>query len=477
MSKIVFLYRDDFIHLFDQAINSKVFMPDEVIRVYHTWNCFRKSRASIGRYYVIEEFQKNSNNYEFSIDKVNDEIITLTDGEYDMRKVISNDRVLEFADPVYAVDRVLLYYNFWNWLFSKDHPNFIVNEIMSSMFAHIPEIVGRKYNVQYLGIYASALYVNRFMFMYGDKGDSKKIRYFYCNMEPNDKETQEASRFLDEFVKKRKVSHLESSLAGGFKGKLKQVASRLFFSRKHRSIFFDSFDYMNAAIRKNWIPYQFGLVWANWGKYSEVNFSKFDPDESIDFFYPFHVEPEGVLTYWTSGEHKKQIYTVFSLLNVFKLDRIHIKDHISSFGYRPVSDYKILNCMKRVVLLDNKVPAVEIIKKSKCVIVVSGTTGMEAFLLGKHVVALAQCHYSFVRSIKFVPDLKNTSQQELEDYLSTKIDKDNQDKIRYLVAFYKGSYDCKLDQWNTDEENGKKFAIGLKQETEWFIEKFTTVLP
>ncbi len=476
MVKIAFLYRDDFIQLFDKAINSGEFRSEQIVRVYHSWNHFRRSQSSIGKSYVIEEYQKNKNSYQYSIEDINNEIIRITDREYDIRKVISNDRDLEFADKIYAFDRLLLFYNFWDSFFKAERPHFIVNEIMSSMFTHIPEIVGRKYNVQYLGIYLSALYIDRFMFMYGDKGDSKRIKYHYFNTEPTNEEIEIATNFLKDFVLNRQISHLEGSLAQGLKGKIKQVCARILFPQKHRAIFGDSFDYINASIRKQWIPYHFGLLWANFGKYAGVKFSSFNPEsDPIDFFYPLHVEPEGVLTYWTGGAHKKQINTIFSLLNAFKFDRLHVKDHISSFGYRPASDYKMMNYMKGVVLLDSKVPAVEIIKKSKCVIVVSGTPGMEAFLLGKHVIALAPCHYSFVRSIKFFPDLKNASQQELSDYLGTKIDEDDQDKVRYLAAFYKGTYEGKIEHWNVNDFNGKKFAIGLRQEIEWFCEHFGNI--
>lgn len=468
--KVVFLYRDDFIQLFDSAINSGVFAENEVVRVYNSFNQKGKSTAKIGKQYIIEEYKNKTPNLRLHIDTIDSEITNLTQGEYNVWKVISNDRFLEKANPSYATELLALYYNFWDELMQQENPDFIVNELMSLMFTHIPEIVGRKYEVGYLGFLQSALYAHRFMFVHGDKGDARRIRYEYENYIPTNDEIAEARIFLDNFVNKRSVSPLEGSLSQGAWGKLKQVKKRIFSNRLHRAFFNDGFDYINAGIRKMWLRYQIGLhraTWKHWNKYEQISFKNDIFEDNIEYFYPLHVEPEGLVIYWTGGRHKKQLYTSFEILKVFKLDKLFLKDHVSSFGYRTVNDYKIWNNTKGIVLIDNKIPAVNIMKKCKCVFSISGTTGMEAFLLGKHVVALAQSHYSFVRSILYVPELNKASADELQAYLSVPQDIDDSDKIQYLLAFYQGTYDCKIEHWNMQPEEGRKFAIAIQKEIVW----------
>ena len=242
--------------------------------------------------------------------------------------------------------------------------------------------------------------------------------------------------------------------------------------KTRRSLFFDGFDYINKGVRRSYLKGYIGQLLGKFGRYKDISFTPFDKMESDKYFFPLHIEPEGVVFYWGGTKYQNQIRTIFSLVDRFNLEKLYVKDHISFFGYRPPQDYKILNKGNSVVLLDNKIKAMDIIKKSKCIFVLSGTPGMEAFLLGKHVINLGRTYYSFVKSVKYVPDIDNISFQEFTNYLSTPLDQDNSDKIQYLTAFYKGSYDWKVNYWDVDKEGGRLFAEGLFQETNWFLREY-----
>lgn len=101
-------------------------------------------------------------------------------------------------------------------------------------------------------------------------------------------------------------------------------------------------------------------------------------------FYPLHSEPEVALQVSGRPYHKNQIELIRNLAASLPVGmKLLVKEHPRSMGLRPVSFYSnLLNEIPNLYFIDFKVGSINIVKRSKFVIVISGTIGLEAAIIG-----------------------------------------------------------------------------------------------
>ena len=126
-----------------------------------------------------------------------------------------------------------------------------------------------------------------------------------------------------------------------------------------------------------------------------------------------------------------------------------MKESLVGIGRRNDGFYKKLKKFKNVILLDPLDEGVNVIKKSKIVITISGTAGTEASILGIPVISLSPFNdYNILDSVCYIDNLteikKVINLQLKNEKLMKK--KYKRDGYNYLLAIKKSSFD--LETYN-----------------------------
>ena len=98
--------------------------------------------------------------------------------------------------------------------------------------------------------------------------------------------------------------------------------------------------------------------------------------------------------------------------------KLVIKLHPNMKGKNSIKFLKDIKKIFNVIVLDYSVPSYEVMKNSECVIVTSGTTGLESLALGKKTIIVGNPSYSYLKSC-----FKIKSFSELEKILKIEWDK------------------------------------------------------
>jgi hypothetical protein len=113
-------------------------------------------------------------------------------------------------------------------------------------------------------------------------------------------------------------------------------------------------------------------------------------------FYPLHFEPEVSLQVF-GRPYQNQIEVVRNLALAVPVNMtVVVKEHPRSLGFRKLSYYRKLLEIPNVKLVDPFLPAIEVVKKSEAVAVVSGTIGFEAAVCKKPVIVLGTTAYTLL---------------------------------------------------------------------------------
>lgn len=159
------------------------------------------------------------------------------------------------------------------------------------------------------------------------------------------------------------------------------------------------------------------------------------PDLDVPFLYlPLHYAPEVSDMYFGSAyDHHAGFVTMLSK-HVPSHVQIYAKEHTSMVGRRPASFYRELNQLHNVRMIDPAVDTFALSKKAVAVVAVTGTAGWEAYLLGKHVIALGDVYYNRLPGIFHAP-LDKDFKPGLERYL-TNPPADEKIRLNAFRAFY-----------------------------------------
>jgi hypothetical protein len=127
-------------------------------------------------------------------------------------------------------------------------------------------------------------------------------------------------------------------------------------------------------------------------------------------FYPLHFEPEVSLQVFGRA-FQNQIELVRNLAMSLPAGmKLVVKEHPRSTGFRPFSYYRKLLEIPNVVLADPRIPTHAVTRCASLVAVVSGSTGLEAAVLGKPVICFgtptfAALPQDMIRTVRSMNDL------------------------------------------------------------------------
>lgn len=113
-------------------------------------------------------------------------------------------------------------------------------------------------------------------------------------------------------------------------------------------------------------------------------------------YYPLHVDPEAS-TMVISPYQTNQLTVVEAVAKAKPVDHILvIKEHLTMIGRRPKGFYEKINSMPGVYMINPLESSFPLIKDSSAVITLTGTSGLEAILLGKPAIFLGSFIYKFI---------------------------------------------------------------------------------
>jgi capsule polysaccharide modification protein KpsS len=145
------------------------------------------------------------------------------------------------------------------------------------------------------------------------------------------------------------------------------------------------------------------------------------PKEKNYYYFPLHVEPESVLSHWSSGSHEQYslIEQICRALPV-KTNLI-IKEHWANPYNADILKLKKLKKIHNVIIIHPKESSIEIIQNSCGVISINGTSLFEAYILNKKALMLGNNYYN---SCNFITKTKieNLSEVLKNNDIDTMID-------------------------------------------------------
>jgi len=155
--------------------------------------------------------------------------------------------------------------------------------------------------------------------------------------------------------------------------------------------------------------------------------------------YPLHYHPES-----STSVHAPMYIDEYNVIRniAFSLPagiNLYVKDHISAYGFQPLSFYKKLRALPNVTLLGPFENTKELIKGSAGVITLTSTVGYEALLLNKRVFLFGDVFYAFHPNV-----VKIDGYTKLFEILSENLDSPlavgGDYNIDFVTAYFLGTY-------------------------------------
>lgn len=177
---------------------------------------------------------------------------------------------------------------------------------------------------------------------------------------------------------------------------------------------------MQGALHSNWIQ-PLRATYTSLRLRNKLVFQEQLADQPRFAFYPLHFEPEVSLQVF-GRPFQNQIEVVRNLAASLPCGMILlVKEHPRSLGFRPYEYYRKLLEIPNVRLVSPSISTHAVIRHSSLVAVVSGSTGLEAAVMGKPVLTFGIPTYrrlcaSMVRQVCSMHDLANDVRTAMETH-------------------------------------------------------------
>lgn len=157
-------------------------------------------------------------------------------------------------------------------------------------------------------------------------------------------------------------------------------------------------------------------------------------------FFPLHAEPEIALTNYAKF-YQNQIEVIRNIASQLPSKyKLIVKEHPRNIGRRSQGYYKKILDIPNVDFADFELPSIEVVKRSKLIIVLSGNIGFEAALNGIPVISFGKTMYNMLPKT-IVNHLDNIKDLYLEIDKTIDSYKFSQEIIKkYLSAIIKNSF-------------------------------------
>ncbi|WP_139463190.1 hypothetical protein [Aeromonas veronii] len=367
---------------------------------------------------------------------IDDFIITWSAGRFNLNGVIQSDRALKHLSQNDAYKIVKIYWIFWDEFFKENSElDIFLHETTSLALNFLASLFCKKYNIIYTDMVGVPNYVPSFMFISSNNGESIDFENI-SQIVP-----VISSEFNDYILQKYKsISNLsvDISIYIAFKSLVKNFLIKMSngFTHKIHCVkdcveWFMLYDkkYKNKLI--NLLLYHF----IDWD----------EPIEGEDFFYySMNLEPEAVVQYLADGLYSNQIKLIENIAAQLPPNTyLYVKDHVVEYGYRNFRDYKYLQSLHNVKVINPRVRGSELIKKCNAVIAICGTAILEAHFFNKISYMFGNFYYEKSKNVVKVSNIK-----DLREVLYGNTEFDLDDKVEFLNKFLASTYLGSPDVFN-----------------------------
>jgi len=367
---------------------------------------------------------------------LDDEILEVTNGNFNLNGAIQSDRGFSVLNYKESLILTSSYSIFWENLIINNNVDFIMHEDITLMMNFICAIKCKKYNAKYIyQLMEPRLQGDQcYLTLNGTEFECPQLEKNYA-LYLSDSKSIDYGKVQDFLTKFR--ANFDIYLDGIIKAKTSYpflllgafyyaITSKLLLMRHDKLV--DNIDFWHLSFNKHLIKYK------NLRRYkNEVTFSEFD-DTASYYFYPLHLEPESVVLYFGGGMYQNQIKLIQNIAAQLPPgDILYVKDHPHDHGYRSADDYILLNSIPNIKLLEHNFPGKLVIKKSKGVFTINGTSGFEAVILGKPAYIFGNSFYTNCPGVFYIQHIKNLREllyRNSFDYVS-----DEDELVKFIAAY------------------------------------------
>ncbi len=140
------------------------------------------------------------------------------------------------------------------------------------------------------------------------------------------------------------------------------------------------------------------------------NYDKINEKEKF-FYYPLHVEPEAsIMINGIRGLNQISLIQRLAMQLPFDM-KLYVKEHPTMVGWRLIKDYKSLQKIPNLKIMNPNYNGKNLIIKSNGVFTISGTSGWEALLLKKPVFLIGTSFYQKLPMVKYIQNIDNISNE------------------------------------------------------------------
>jgi hypothetical protein len=376
---------------------------------------------------------------------VDNDIINNTQGRFNFNSTIQYDRTLLKVNNDECLRLGCIYHEFWDSFFLKHRPDYLLHEANAHILSQMASVVSVNYGVKYFTQIQTFGY-SKFEWRFVDASDGRcfNLDYHYESnlvLSLNDKE--HVKNFLTKF--RNEFAHILPNIKSQkrktlffftIKLILKEGQKLIGLNREKKERKYTVINHIEQRQEKK-SKSAFYEIKQKWD-YRSLEYDDFD-DKKEFYYYPMHTEPEAVVLYWGDGIYRSQVKLIENIAAQFPAGTyLYVKDHPYGGKNRDVADYYKIKAIQNVKLLHPSVLGRLIIPKSKGVITINGTSGLEALLLNKQVFTFGNIYYNTSKRVKHllnIRDLRNALYQIYDD-----IYEDDDEMYRFVNAYLKSSY-------------------------------------
>lgn len=407
--------------------------------------------------YLYQNFEESKI---IRIDEIDRFIIENSKDRFNVNSVIQSDRALRNLSQEEAYNMIKLYYMFWRDFFSchRDIDVFF-HETTSLALNFIASLFCAKNDVIYTDMVGVPNIEPSFMFISSSNGQS-------LDFERAKSPEENAIKYFENYILQRykSISHLsiDTSLTQSLKFVLKNQINRIYNQLTKKTdrvldcvewfMLHDS-RYMNKI--------------KNIFMYKTIKWDEPDDAESY-FYYSMNLEPEAVIQYLADGFYSNQIKLIENIAAQLPPNTyLYVKDHVVEYGYRDYKDYKYLQSLHNVKVINPRIRGSELIKNCISVISICGTAILEAHFFNKCSFMFGNFYYE---NSKNVYKINNIKEFRAAVYKQPEFDSLDRNKFlaTYLSSLHLGAPDYftggKLNTFNVTElsQNIEKISRAIK---------------
>ncbi|MCD4760804.1 hypothetical protein K8R42_02815 [bacterium] len=313
-------------------------------------------------------------------------------------KVIYSDRFSEKYSYNDKLKYTYIHMKLFSEIYSEYNIDIFVSETISFLSSYMAYLVGKLYDVQYIG-YENARIDNRIFITSRPHSSPNSLEENYLKWKSKSNLDSER-KFLNDFKNNKTIPNYMSLAGGEMHTPLRNILGAIINLTVRRNV--NKYDYITKYLAYEAIgnlkkEIIFALM------YKQVEFCQPDYNEKYILF-PLHFQPEATtLTFATY--FLDQLQVIEALSKSIPINHVlYVKEHYAQLGSRKIDFYKKIKQYKNIKLIDPFIHSHELIQNSRIVVILTSTTGWETILYGKPLIVMGDIFYEYYKHANKVTD-------------------------------------------------------------------------